>query len=154
MNESNIALLQSLDCSSLQRFSFEGYSGYARVVSVHDTDTITVVFFWNDTPVKINIRLAGIDAPELHSSVKCEADMCKQGRDALIRIILDKVVIVHLKKYDKYGRALAEVHTLEPILEHTCINKYLVEYRYARPYSGGLKLAWTTQELSLAGKRR
>lgn len=154
MNEADIVRLQTLDCSKLKPFSFEGFSGYAKVVSVHDTDTITVAFFWKDTPIKINIRLSEIDAPELRSSVKCESDACKLGRDALIKLILNKVVIIHLKKFDKYGRTLAEVHATQPIVDHTCINRYLIDYCYARPYDGGSKQQWTAEELAMTGSRR
>ncbi len=153
MNSTDIVRLRQLDCSKVKRFSFEGLKVYARVVDVHDTDTITIVFYWSDAPIKINVRLEELDSPELHSKIRLESEVCKQGRDRLKQIVQDQVVSVYLKKYDKYGRVLASVHTLQPIEgTQVCVNQYLIDYGYARSYDGGTKAKWTTEELLSAGR--
>ncbi len=148
-----IQKLRSVDCASVPRFSFDGVETYARVTNVHDPDTITVVFEFNNEMIKMNLRLDGIDAPELRSLVQAEVDVCLKGIETLKAIIEDKVVKVSLGKFDKYGRILARVDTIDPVEGTllTSINDYLIQYHYVRAYSGGKKGEWTSEELSFAG---
>lgn len=149
-----VSRLQSLDCSSVPRFSFDGVDTYARVVNVHDPDTITVVFEFNNQLVKINIRIDGVDAPELHSSVQAEVDACVKGTNALKELIDDKVIRVELGKFDKYGRVLSRLYTIDPIDETglSCINDYLIQHQYVRSYDGGKKVEWSQAELDAVGE--
>lgn len=72
----------------------------------------------------------------------------------LEEIIKDKVVRVVIGKYDKYGRPLATLYSLEPIEDDiTCINDYLIRYRYVKPYDGGGKSIWSDEELSVVGTK-
>lgn len=138
-----IEKLQELDCSTIKRFSFDGIDTYARVIKVCDTDTLTIIFEMNDEMIKINVRLAGIDAPELHSQIESERELCISGMECLNSMIGDQVVRVELQNMDKYGRTLANVYTLDEIN----INEYLLEQKYVRAYSGGAKQTWTAEEL-------
>lgn len=145
--------LKELNCSDIKKFSFEGIETYARVDHIYDTDTLTIIFEWFNQMIKINVRLDGIDAPEKKSKIKSESDACKKGIELLNNLINDKIVHVTLGKYDKYGRILAKINTLEPIEDEiTCINEYLIKYNYVRSYDGGKKLEWTQEELESIGK--
>ena len=144
--------LEQLDCSKIKKFSFDGIKTYARVVKIYDPDTITIIFEWINQMIKLNIRLDGIDAPELKSKIKSESDACKKGINKLNELINDKIIYVIFGKYDKYGRILARINTLEPIEnELYCINDYLLKYNYVRSYDGGKKVDWSADELNLTG---
>ena len=62
-------------------------------------------------------------------------------------------MFVELDKYDKYGRILGIVNTIEPIKDGlVCVNEYLLKYNYVRVYGGEKKIEWTQQELDNVGK--
>lgn len=152
MSDQLIKELIECDCSKVDKFSFDNLSVYAKVCKVYDTDSITIIFKYNHKMVKLNVRLDGIDAPELYSKIKCESQMCKKGTASLSELINGKVVKVDLGKFDKFGRTLARIYTLEPIIEDMyCINDWLIRFQYARKYDGGKKEIWTQQELDSAG---
>jgi endonuclease YncB( thermonuclease family) len=73
----------------------------ARVVGVHDGDTITVL-----TPEKrqIKIRLAEIDAPELSQPYG------KKAKQLLSLMVFGKDVSIMPRTTDKYGRTVASVY--------------------------------------------
>ena len=150
-----IKRLETIDCNSIERFSFDGIDTFARIVNIHDPDTFTIIFECNTQLIKLNVRLANIDAPELTSKVLAESSVCKAGIARLKELIGDKVIRVMLGKYDKYNRPLATIHTLEPIEDQlTCINDYLIQYQYVRSYDGGKKEPWSEEELAAAGTKR
>lgn len=144
-----IKKLQELDCSKVKRFSFDRIETYARVENIYDGDTITIIFEWKNTLIKTNIRLDGIDAPELHSDVETERNVCLKGIDILNQMIGNKVVRVIMGKMDKYGRVLSIVYNLDNIN----INQYLLDYNYVRAYKGGKKREWSQSELEVAGTK-
>lgn len=150
-----IERLQNLDCSVVKRFSFDGLSTLARVINIYDPDTITIAFEHNQEVIKINVRLEGIDAPELKSSNEAESHACVIGAKRLEELIGDKVIRVEFGKFDKYGRPMVRLYTLEPLEESlTCINEYLLKYQYVREYSGEKKVKWTEAELDSIGIKK
>lgn len=70
----------------------------ARVIRVHDGDTITVV-----NNEKMNIRLYGIDAPESNQLFGLES------KQFLSDLILDKEVTININEQDFWGRSVGEV---------------------------------------------
>ncbi len=149
--EEIIKQLTDLNCTDIKRFSFKGIDTPARVSSIYDPDTITIVFPMLGKFIKLKVRLSGIDAPELKSKIKAESDVCKKGIEQMNKLIGDKVIRVQLDDFDKYGRVLARVYTLDenPI----CINDYLIEYQYVRKYDGGKKEEWTQNQLDACGTK-
>jgi micrococcal nuclease len=75
----------------------EDFAG--KVVGVHDGDTITVLR--DRTPVKI--RLFGIDCPETGQ------DFGSRAKGATSELAFGKVVTVHPRRNDRYGRTVADV---------------------------------------------
>jgi endonuclease YncB( thermonuclease family) len=77
------------------------FSYVARVSRVFDGDTLWVKPLAGGRYRKL--RLDGVDAPEI----------CQSGgpaaRDALASQVLSQVVTVHVRAFDSYGRALAQV---------------------------------------------
>lgn len=98
----------------------------ARVVAVHDGDTLSVVIGRR----KERVRLIGIDAPEL-SQRPWGANAKKHLRE-LVTLSGNSVVLeFDLDKRDKYGRLLAYVRTLDNKL----INLEMVRNGYAALYT-------------------
>ena len=135
-DQETISGLQLVDPKTVKAFSFDGYECLGRVVRVHDPDTITVLFYHKDTLCKTNLRLAGIDAPELHSKVQKEVDMCKAGQQYLSNITLNKIIKIKMSSFDKYGRTLANIYTYD---KGEDIIKKLIDGGFVRAYDGGKK---------------
>jgi micrococcal nuclease len=104
------------------------------VIKVYDGDTITVVtkLQLKGSPYyKFNIRLAGVDTPEMRGPNKSAAIA---ARDALAGKVLNREIIIKNVKTEKYGRLLADIYVNE---QH--INQWLIDEGYAVPYFGGKK---------------
>jgi endonuclease YncB( thermonuclease family) len=81
------------------------------VVDVHDGDTVKVAL--PNVPTffaEMQVRLAGIDAPELTGKTLCERVLAVQARE-LAKSMLAKAVRIDLRdmRHDKYFRILANV---------------------------------------------
>lgn len=89
-------------CASLLLFaSAHGQKTFtAKVVGVHDGDTITVLDSRNQ---QFKIRLAGIDAPELRQ------EFGQKSKYNLSGFIFGKNVLISFTKTDKYGRIVGKV---------------------------------------------
>ena len=98
----------------------------AKVVSVYDGDTITVVLDLGcSISVRKKIRLKGINTPEVRGKERPEG---LKARDYLRGLILDKEVVIETKKdkTGKYGRLIGTIW-----LEDKNVNELLVENKYA-----------------------
>lgn len=73
----------------------------ARVVGVHDGDTITVLTADKES---FRVRLVEIDAPESGQPYGARA------KQALSALVFDKDVLIDVQGLDRYGRALGRVH--------------------------------------------
>ena len=92
----------------------------ARVVSIHDGDTITVI---TADKAQHKIRLAGIDAPELGQP------WGRAAKHGLSDRIGGKEVTITWRTKDRYGRLLGDVH-----LGGRWINREMVEAGLAWQY--------------------
>jgi endonuclease YncB( thermonuclease family) len=72
----------------------------AKVVAIHDGDTISVLRNGHD---RVRIRLAGIDCPELHQ------DFGRRAKELTARLVFGRVVSVMPVDTDAYGRLVARV---------------------------------------------
>mgnify|MGYP001247550215 FL=1 len=126
-----------------KELSFEGRICKAKVVEVYDGDTIKIVFplIENDenTLYKWNCRLINVDTPEIRTRNIKEKNFGIIVRDNLREKILNKVVDIHCKDFDKYGRLLIEIFS-----ENNSINEWLIDNSYAKKYDGGKKSKWFT----------
>lgn len=83
------------------------------VISVYDGDTVTVacnLHLDKYTAYKFNVRLAGIDTPEIRTRNKEEKEVGLIAKKYLEKLILNKKIILNNVKYDKYGRILANIN--------------------------------------------
>lgn len=116
----NLQTLQALkNPSEATKFSqvLENTNQPARVTRVLDGDTFeAVLVFLGNGPLKIHVRLEGIDAPELKPSLllpKKEREHQKQEAEAA-RLFLAKLLpenatcIIHCSSLDNFGRLLVK----------------------------------------------
>lgn len=93
----------------------------AKVVGVHDGDTITVLF---DGRTSAKVRLQGIDAPELGQPFG------KASKHALSDLVFNAFVEVKATGKDRYGRTLANIYE-----SNLWINKELIKRGMAWHYT-------------------
>lgn len=112
----------------------------ARVLKVLDGDTFTAeALVWPGHSVRVNIRIRGIDAPEMKSRCEDERVAARRAREALAEIIsAGGISISNIGGAKYYGRVLADVTTgrgegVAPIL----LKRALV-----RNYDGGKREGW------------
>jgi micrococcal nuclease len=126
-------------------FSYEGRKCEGKVVSVYDGDTVKIVFPLTDKEperlYKWNCRLINIDTPEIRTRNLKEKAYGKKVRDYLRKKILNKIVTVSCKDFDKYGRLLVEI-----FYEDENINNWLIDNGYAKVYDGGTKHKWFAED--------
>jgi micrococcal nuclease len=135
-NEKSNDILVSLDATT-PIFSLEGMLFDAKIVDVHDGDTVKAVFNVFGKYYKWNCRIAHVDTPELRTDNLEEKQRGIYVRDKLREQILNKVVTVHCLKFDKYGRLLVEIVTTELNIP---IHQWLIQNKYANPYEGKKKI--------------
>ena len=110
------------------------------VIHVYDGDTITIVskLPYDASPLyRFAVRLAGIDTAEIKGKTDRERELAQEAKNALQKLILNKVVVLKNLKNEKYGRVLADVY-----LGDLHVNKWLLDNKYAVQYSGGTKTNW------------
>lgn len=115
----------------------------ARVNKIYDGDTITVVLSPNkdDQYYKYQVRLIGIDTPEM--KIAAQKEHAVAARNHLVTAItngaelsnVECLVKLHCKGTDKYGRILAKVFKDDIDLCEMMIND-----GHANPYDGGTKM--------------
>ncbi len=120
--------------------SFNNIETYAKCVDVLDGDTCRIKFFYRDEISQISLRLYGINAPELRpkkgdrtvEDIENEKQLAILSKRKLTKMILNKIVYVKLKHYDKYGRTLANVYINKD--DAKSINNIMVDKGYAIAY--------------------
>jgi endonuclease YncB( thermonuclease family) len=99
-DEHGDVVLKPSEAKSARPFTVDCVEG--RVVSVHDGDTMTIVYDEH----REKIRLRDIDAPELAQPFGPDA------RDAAAELVLDNGLSITISGTDRYGLALATVRRL------------------------------------------
>jgi micrococcal nuclease len=112
----------------------------AEVVEVLDGDTIAVrAHIWLGQELATHVRLAGIDAPELHGKCDRERRLAAAARDFLAQRLVERHVMLRDVQVDKYGgRVVARVVTDAG----EDVAGALIGAGFARPYGGGTRLPW------------
>jgi len=113
------------------------YHYKARVVSVYDGDTVTVLIDLGlNIFAKRKVRLIGINTPEIRTRDADEKKRGLEARDYLRERVLEKEIIIHTVGKGKYGRWLGEIWTLDDygdtILES--VNDELIRTGHAQKY--------------------
>jgi len=111
---------------------------YGKVIKVYDGDTITICskLPYDDSPIyRFQVRLNGIDTPEIKGHTDAERKLAIEARDALIALIMGKVVSLKNVGTEKYGRILADVY-----YKNTHVNNWMIQHNHAVKYDGGTKV--------------
>ena len=155
----------------VQEFSLCGQILKGKIVEMYDADTCKIVLPLFSGLYKFTCRLNGIDAPEMKPrkdapNREVEISWAKKARNEFLRLVcpdskcclmpdpkkddiineLEKnrrLVTVKCLEFDKYGRLLVEITTLDG---QETINSLLVKKNLAVSYGGATKIAPWTQE--------
>jgi endonuclease YncB( thermonuclease family) len=148
--------LQTRSFDQVKKFTFSGMVTKAKITSVHDGDTVEIVFYYKGEFIKDNFRLFGFDAPELKPRLDIENRELhiKAAHVAKIKIteqILDKIVWITFVEEEKYGRLMGMIYlcSKENSLSGSelCINHWMVQNGYGKPYNGGKKAIFSKEDL-------
>tara|TARA_B100001175_G_C19360830_1_gene567016 strand:+ start:398 stop:868 length:471 start_codon:yes stop_codon:yes gene_type:complete len=108
---------------------------HCRVIKCYDGDTITVAAYYTDDKLyKFQVRIAGIDCPEIKSSNQNEKEVAIVARDLVKDLILGEMVELVNVKTEKYGRLLADV-----LYKNQSIANMLLQEHLAVEYEGKTK---------------
>jgi micrococcal nuclease len=112
----------------------------ARVIEVRDGDTLRVrARIWVGQEIVVNVRLAGIDTPELRGRCPSERAMAQRARAFVTGAIGAGPVRLRRIRNGKYaGRVLAQVETQDG----ADLGAALRRAGLARAYGGGRRLGW------------
>ena len=141
--------LQDIDPSAIPVFEFKNVTYDCLICQddVYDGDSVKVVIMYRNEPMKIIIRLFGIDTPELRPSRKNiyrdkEITKAKISRDALKSFILNKSLQIEFLGNDKYGgRVLGILYAIN-YDKKISVNQWLISEGHALAYDGGKKQGW------------
>ena len=159
-------LLRAWTCENTASFAFQDAKTVARVVDIHDGDTIKgVLEVFPGRFFKISVRLLGIDTAEITSRDPAARAQATSARDLLVRLVSGSspaegvsiqqhlssdvyLVRLNIHGMDKYGRVLADVLPYLPkdsVEPAKSFSNVLLHENMAVLYSGGNKAkAWTT----------
>jgi endonuclease YncB( thermonuclease family) len=123
----------------------------AKVIDCYDGDTCTIVFLLGNVPVKIKLRLNGIDTAELprrkdgSDRTPEERELAYAARDFLKERVLEQCVYIELKGWDKWGgRVLGYLFCVDKKgrVVGISLNEQLLEEGLAVPYTGKKDVDW------------
>jgi len=112
----------------------------ALVVDVLDGDTFVAdALVWPGQTIRVNIRIRGIDAPEMKSRCTEERLAAEKARDALAALLGEgSVSISNIAGAKYYGRVPADVETISGV----DVAPVLLSAALVRPYKGGRRGGW------------
>ena len=149
-DELSIDDLSTMD-NKVKSFTLDGMIFQAKVVDVHDGDTIKAVFKVFDKYYKWNCRIAHVDTPELRTDNAEEKERAIFVRDKVRELILNKIVTLHCLTFDKYGRLLAEI--VVPGTNER-LHEWLISNKYANPYEGKTKIKFNNDGLTISSQKK
>lgn len=140
--------LQSINANDVPRVVHHHKIIPAKIVKVYDGDTVTVIFSLGGEYLKYNIRLFGIDAPEIRGSSPLEKQAAEMVRDILIKVLpINSIRNLRIESHDKYGGRLVGDLFIDPTNDTTA-SDWLLAGKFVKIYSGkSSKIPWTDTEL-------
>jgi micrococcal nuclease len=112
----------------------------ATIIEIIDGDTfLAEAHVWPGHSVRVNIRVRGIDAPEMKSRCESERLAALQARAVLAELLgAGAVSISNIGGAKYYGRVLADVATPDG----AAISEIMLARDIVRPYRGGKRRSW------------
>jgi endonuclease YncB( thermonuclease family) len=149
MDDEIIKKLENLNDKDLPFFNFHNIKTKAKIIDIYDGDTITIIFYHNNSFIKYKARLIGYDSPEMKPLKTIEnRDLHKKCaimvKEILCNKILNKIVDIEFQEEDdKYGRLLCKIY-----YENECINDYMIKNGFGKTYDGNKKSIFTLEDLN------
>lgn len=110
-----------------------------RVVSVIDGDTFRAeAHVWPGHFVTVNVRIRGIDAPEMKARCTVEREAALSAREALTQMLGETASIANISGAKYYGRVLADVATTDGV----AVAGVMLGLALVRRYDGGHRDGW------------
>lgn len=112
----------------------------AQVVRIIDGDTIVVrARIWLGQDIETNVRLDGIDTPELRGRCPAETKLAHQAKAFLEAKTAEGLVVLQQVQYGKFaGRVVSKV----TLPDGEDMGRALVSGGLARTYRGGKRQSW------------
>ena len=113
---------------------------FAHVTDVLDGDTLAMrIQIWIGQEIITDVRIAGIDTPELRGQCDAERQKALLAKQTVQRLLRNNRAVLSDIKLEKYaGRVLATVKATDG----TLIADHLIRAGLARPYDGGKRGGW------------
>jgi micrococcal nuclease len=143
-------LLERIDPKTVPKVPFQDKIIFARIEEIYDGDTVKIIVLFGETPVKLSLRILGIDTPEIkHAEGRLPEEhvAAVKVRDYMRSLFPKNIAKICIRDWDKYGgRILGELflETGENVAE------ILIHGGWARPYRGEKKKPWTLEELMVS----
>ncbi len=121
------------------------YEYFCKIQRVVDGDTVDIsVNLGFDIWHNARVRMMGIDTPESRTRNLEEKALGLASKARLKELLKGKKVKIVCSKEGKgkFGRILADVHTIDKEGNDVNVNNQLIEEGHARPYYGGKKIPW------------
>jgi endonuclease YncB( thermonuclease family) len=111
----------------------------AEVVRVIDGDTFEArIRIWLDLELTANVRIRGIDAPEIRGGCQSEKDMAAIATQRLAAVAVGEIILTHVADDKYFGRVVADVRAADG----TDLASAMLASGVARPYDGGTRGGW------------
>jgi endonuclease YncB( thermonuclease family) len=111
----------------------------AGILRVLDGDTfVAEAWVWPGQSVRVNVRIRGIDAPEMKSRCAAEHSAALEARATLTSLLGARVSLSNIGSAKYYGRVLADVETPDGVP----VVAIMLARGLARPYGGGRRAGW------------
>jgi endonuclease YncB( thermonuclease family) len=111
----------------------------ATVLRVLDGDTfLAEAEVWPGQFIRVNVRIRGIDAPEMKARCVAERDLARAARGLLSDLLGSRVRISNISGAKYFGRVLADVSTPS----EDDVSRRMIERGAVRPYDGGRRRSW------------
>lgn len=144
LSHNDICVLQN-DLSELDNipdkldlFTMEDEIIAAKCLKVYDGDTCHLGFKLDGEWVKLRCRMIGYNSAEMRGDAR---EQGIKDRDFLTSLIMDKKLIVHVGKFDKYGRPLVKLYLIDKLSQSTqfeskvCVNDIMIANNHGVPYN-------------------
>jgi endonuclease YncB( thermonuclease family) len=111
-----------------------------QVTEILDGDTVTVrLHVWIGEEIQTSVRIAGIDAPEIHGKCEKERRMAQEAKSELAALLSDSAITLYDIRLEKYaGRVLASARNGDG----TDISGHMLDKGLARAYGGEKRKPW------------